>query len=713
MALHINPNSPLPQIRKDLHLYKGPIDVDGSPTYNIFDPIKAQYYKINWEQSLILQNLRPGITLTELCHEINTETTTKVTPELIKEFFEHALSFDLLDIQKSADQLLKESRRSSMGSLHRIFYRYLYFRIPILRPDAFLKKTLPFVQFLASKTAILIYLILSITGILLLISRFEEYVNTFTYFFNFNGLFVYLLGVIFFKIIHEFAHAYTACYYKLHIPSMGIAFILLIPVLYTDTTDGWKLANRTARIKISAAGLISELILAGLCTLGWALSSPGPLQSMFFVVSSVLWLSSILINMNPAMRYDGYYLLSDWLEIDNLQSRSFTLTRWWIYRIFFGIYLECPEENPSRKRTIFMVTYTIFTWIYRLVLYISLAILLYMFNEKAKMLALLIFVSAIYALLISPIAFEISEIIRIKKKEKTNLKTAITISFLLTLLLLFFIPLPNHLNLNAIGVSTQSQNIYTPENSRIEKIYVKIGDVIEKGKLLIEFSSKDLNADIARLQIQKKIFERNSELLSLKPQDMPLVKEEKNKLESTKTQLQRLYNMQNMLKVYSEVSGDLTYWNSDLKNGQYVNQGMHIGTIEHPTFKVIAFVPENDLPNISENQKVKYISNHSLEKYDGHINHINAVRAEYLKYPVLASINKGNIPVIEDRKISSESKKLKLRESMYVIEISLDNPNANLLFGERGKVEISGPSSSYLNSVVKFVERIFWRESSI
>lgn len=711
MTLQLHPNHPLPRFRADLSLYKGPLDLDGSPTYSLFDPVKAQYYKINWRQHLIVKSLRSGMTLNELFNELNAQTAAKVTRDDIKSFFDDALRYDLLEVQKTSAQLSKEIQWKKLGYLQKIFYKYLYVRIPILKPDQFLNKTLPYVTPLASRMAFAIYFIFSAVGIILLVDRFAEYVNTFAYFFNFNGMLVYIGGIILFKMVHEFAHAYTACYYKVHIPSMGVALILLVPVLYTDTTDGWKLSKRSDRLKISAAGLMSEIVLAGLCTFGWAVTAPGPLHSLFFVVSSVLWLSSVLINMNPAMRYDGYFLLSDWLAIDNLQPRAFNFTRWWVHHTFFGIERPCPEEDLTSRMKLFLLIYSLYTWIYRLFFYFGLAILLYLFSQNYKIVGVFIFVSTIFNLLVVPIFSEIVEIVRVKRNSKMNMRTGLVLSSIFILLLLLLAPLPETLRMEGIAASTQEQTIYAPEDSRIAKIYVQRGEMVQKDQPIIKFSSDTLEAGIAGLKIKKAMVEDQIKRFAINSLETPLLKETTDELKSISIQMDKLSQLKSMMDVRSDTDGFIVSWAEGYKVGQYVHKGMQMGTIANPAFKVVGFAPESVISHLKENQQVQFRSSRTLQNYKGYIDHIHPVRAQFLDYPSLASINKGDLAVLNAT--GANSKKMKLLESMYVIEIKLDHPNEKLLFGELGTIKAKGPWKSYLDNILKSVQKIFWRESGV
>ncbi len=486
----------------------------------------------------------------------------------------------------------------------------------------------------------------------------------------------------------------------------------MVPVLYTDTTDGWKLSKRSDRLKISAAGLISEIILAGLCTFGWAFTTQGALHSLFFVVSSVLWLSSLLINMNPAMRYDGYFLLSDWLGIDNLQSRAFNFTRWWVQYAFFGIERVSPDEDLSRKMKIFFVVYSLYTWIYRLFFYIGLAILLYLFSKNYKLIGVFIFISTLYTLVLLPIYTEVMEIIHLKKQTPLNIKSTISVALMGILIFICLFPLPKSYHVDGVAISTQEQIVYAPEDSQIEKIYVSRGQEVEKGQPLILFNSDTQNANINSLQVKKNIVEKEIQRFSLTSRELPLVKETNNELASIEVQLNKLYEANKMLNVTSEISGYIISWDPKFKEGQYVHKGARLGTIAHPSFKVVAYVPENYITYLKTNKKVTFRSNRSLKTYVGHIENIHPVRTEYLTHPALASIYKGDIPVIATKEGTS-SEKLKLVESLYEVDIVLDNPKEVMLFGELGTVKMTAPWNSYLDYLLQSLQRLFWRESGI
>ena len=132
-----------------------------------------------------------------------------------------------------------------------------------------------------------------------------------------------LITLIFVKSLHELGHGYIAKYFGCRVSAIGIAFLVFFPFLYTDTTDAWRLRNHRERLIINFAGILTELHLALIATFLWAILPDGGLKSVTFFIATTSWISSLAINVSPFMRFDGYYVFSDWLKAEILQPRSF------------------------------------------------------------------------------------------------------------------------------------------------------------------------------------------------------------------------------------------------------------------------------------------------------------------------------------------------------------------------------------------------------
>lgn len=699
---------PLPLFRQDIQLHPGPDEPDGSPTYNLFDPIKVQYYRIGWEGALILKLLRPGMTLAELTAEVQKQSTLKVSEKDISGFFEDALMCHLLTGQQSASQISKEFESQKVNIFNWLLGHYLYIRIPLLNPDEFLAKTIDYVRPLASPVMLLIYAILCITGFFQLIARFDEFIHTFPYFFNVKGAILYALTITLVKVIHEFAHAYTAKNYHVRVPAIGVALVLFWPVLYTDVTDSWKLSSRRQRLAISAAGVAAELVIAGLCTFAWALTSPGVLQSLFFIISSVLWISTLLVNINPAMRFDGYYLLCDYLGIDNLQSRAFAFTRWKLRYWLLGLKVPPPEDNVILKHQTGMIFYSFYTWIYRIFLYTTIASIVYF--KFTKVLGVFLFFAAIYMLIITTIVAEIRYLKMMWPSISINYRSMITLLIVSLLSIWFIFPFPHEESFPGIVISANQQIVYVPDKSEIAEMNVKQGQAISRGDLLVKLSSFILESAIQEWQIEKQIIEKEIYIAGQDEKTRPFIPEKNASLSAASSSLKQVQNETAQLTLTSDVDGTLYYWDPDLRVGQSVSKDQVLGKIaDFDKLEVVFFIPEKKLENVKVDQKVVFTMNGLEEEIEGTIHTIDTASPDVLIYPSLASVNGGDIPVNVVK-----GKELQIVESYYMIYVKIDNNNhINIPFNQTGYVTVRGEWHSLAVGLMNTVWERLWKESSI
>lgn len=700
-------NKPVPSFRKDIKILRGPDDTDGTPTYSLYEPVKGKYFRLTWYEAAIFEVIRPGMTLKQLAAALQKRMAVKITPADLQSFFWDAQQNQLLDTKRDSKDILKEYDSAKTNPFLWLFFHYLYVRIPLFHPDEFLANTLKYVRPFASKTAFIIYAFITISGLTVLLLRFNEFINTFTYFFNWQGMFVYLAVIFVTKILHELGHAYTAKYYGVHIPVMGIALIVMWPVLFTDVTDSWKLTNRWKRFAISAAGIVVELVIAGIATWGWILSSPGVMQSAFFILASVTWISSLLINLNPLMRFDGYYLLSDFWGIDNLQVRAFAMARWKLRELLLGLDFP-PPENVSNKQMIGMVVYSVATWIYRFTLYVSIAVIVYL--KFTKVIGILLFLLEIFVFILWPLYTEIVQTVEFRKYITFNKRFIATVSVLTLALLWFVLPFPHTLYFTAVTAPVRNQTIYAPLSARVEAVYAKKGDPVEAGKILMQLQSHDLDNEIEMVKSEMRIAGREIAQNSMSKTGRPLIAAQKEELKALKAKLQSLVNLRSDLTVRANINGVLYDWDDKIKSNQSVKVDTVLGQIAPlDKLKVIAFVPEDKIADIALDSEVRFVITRSLREIPGIIRNIRPGRDVALQYKQLASVYGGNLPT----KQKNGDERLYLVESYYLVDIELLDEQEPTKIGEEGYVEARGPWSSHLMSFIRLVQRVLWRESGI
>ncbi len=715
----IEEDKPLPKFRPDLRLFKGPDDSDGSPTYNIYDPTRGQYFRITWGEGVVLRNVKPGMTLRTLLETLKFRTTVKYTAEDIKNFYLQAAHMNLLLLPQPADRFIEEAQKRQTSIFRWLLMNYLYIRVPLLNPDRFLEKTLPLVKPFYSTPALILYVILTLFGLGGLVRNWDEYIHTFTYFFNLEGIIIYVLAVSTVKIIHEFSHAYTAKHFGIHVPTMGVVLIVMWPALYTDVTDAWKLKDRYQRFAISFAGVGAEFVLAGLSTFAWTITAPGLLKSIFFISSSVTLISSVMVNLNPAMRWDGYYILCDLWAIDNLQPRAFAITRWKLHQVLLGIDVP-PPELFSPRRVAALVVYSLFTWIYRLVLYTSIAVFVY--YQFTKSLGIILFFMEIVIFILWPIKWEVQDLMKLKEHLSLNMRSVATLSVLALALLWFSLPLSHTKTFPAITIPAGEQVLYVPISSRVEAILVHRGSQVKKDQVLVRLSSQPLKEEIADLQADVEIINTQIELdilLEGDPDYNPSFLPQKlDELAGKEAKLKAKQQLQKLLTVKADTDGTVYSWDEDLKVGQFVKPDQILGKIVQPDgVRVLVYLPEEYLDYAQGGEAVWFRLKNSTAYLKGSIEKIEPSRVSTLQYHAMASTYKGDVPVVRTGIEPAEALEFtipqpKVLGTYYPVTVVLDKGHPPLQLENTGYVQMKGPRESWLSYSLSYLTRILWRESN-
>ncbi len=699
----------LPVLRPDLQFFAGPEEVDGTPTFTVFDPLSGKYTKMGWAEATVLQYLKPGMTVGDLLEILYNATTLRVSAQEIIALCESAEQNSLLagTSRKKAERLATLHQLRKVGALQWVLSHYLFFRIPLLRPDAFLASTVRSVSFLASRWAFMLYTAMGLLGVYLITGRLEAYFNTFADFFNWQGIAAYSAAIIGIKCIHEFAHAYTAKSFGVRVRSMGVAFMVFWPVPFCDVTDAWRLKKRWQRFLIGLAGVGSELVIAGCSLLLWAVSPDGTVRSICFVLSSVTAVSTLLVNLNPAMRFDGYYLLMDLSGVDNLQRRAFAVTKWRLRRWLLGARLPAPEEHLTVRRQAWMMIYSIYTWIYRFFLYLGIAVLVY--HKFTKAIGVVLFLTEIWLFIVQPVLREGRELVKLRSSLSFNPRVVMTVVLLLALGTWYCLPQPQVLSLGAVVAPEEgeTQTLYLQEAGVVEALHLGRGELAEEGDVILRVRSDSLETQIELLEMELDILAIQIDALSADEKKISLVRQNFEERAKIKARLEGLQNRKASCEVRAAMPGVAYNWNEDLRVGQSVQRGTVIGQIGSiDDVRVISFLHEDFLGAIKEADEVKFVTSGDQEEHGGEIRKISPVRADRIGYPVLTSVAQGDIPVDVTR-----HGQLRPRGSYYEIEVGFGSQPEGLSLGQAGFIQVVTKPRSRLIDTMRYIWGLVLQES--
>ena len=689
----------IPHLRQDLEILRGNSREDGSPAWLLYDAIRNKYFTLGITAFRLIKNWTGGIELKDFEKKINSEGIETNIDEI--KSFVNFLQLNNLIVQPLGQgvNLLSQQKNSLKKHwLLNLIHSYLFFKIPLFKPDEFLNKFISKVKNLGSKNFRNLIYFFGFIGIFLVIQQYESFAKTFMYFFTFNGLLLYLVTLIFVKCLHELGHAFVAKHFGCRVSAIGIAFLVFFPFLYTDTTDAWRLRNHKERLLINFAGILTELHLALIATFAWAVLPDGGLKSVAFFIATTSWISSLVINVSPFMRFDGYYVFADWLKAENLQPRSFALARWQVRETLFGLNHSPPEElNPSR-RWLFII-YAWSTWIYRFFLFIGIALLVYHF--AFKVLGIILFVIEIYWFIMAPIVREMKQWLLLKKDIKFNIKTFRLLLFLITLSLLLFAPWKSSLKIPAVFISEQYSKIYAPYPAQIKNIMVKNDDEVKEGQSIIEFYSPKLEDQINSTRTKLELIKTKLNRLSDSAGNMDQYITLQQRLISVNSELSGLLKIQDKMILKSPINGSIKDLDN-LSNGIWVNSRNELfGIVKYGTGQVKGFVKENQIDRFKLNNAAVFIpSDGTHEKINLISKSLDYSAVNALPYLSLSSTYNGPIAVRNDIESEYENRP---ETAYYSADFKIVS-KTNIEFELPGYVHIDGYRYS---PFIKFFRNIF------
>jgi putative peptide zinc metalloprotease protein len=302
---------------------------------------------------------------------------------------------------------------------------------------------------------------------------------------------------------------------------MGILLMIFTPVPYVDATSSWGFAEKRKRLLVGAAGVIVELFVAALASFVWAGTSPGVLHSLAYNLMFIASVSTVLFNINPLLRFDGYYLLSDWLEIPNLAQRANKqLRHLWEHHVF-GVQRSLSPA-VSRSEAIWLTVYAVASGIYRVILFATILLFL---ADRFLILGLLMALICAISWLIVPAGRFIRYLTSSPNLDRVRPRAVgITLGLAaLLVLLLAVIPFPSHFRAPGVVQATQRTAVFNEVGGVVAAVLAEPGSEVQAGQPLVQLENAELDQELrdarARLgEMQSRLlFALNNATADIKP----------------------------------------------------------------------------------------------------------------------------------------------------------------------------------------------------
>jgi putative peptide zinc metalloprotease protein len=699
----------LPDLREELALHPGPTALDGSPSWTLHDPARNQFYRLGWREFEILSRWDSG-SPANLIARLRRETTLEVEQDDIEDVAKFLALHSLL-AGRSAEgtrQLLAKAARYRQHWAMWLLKNYLFLRVPLFRPDRWLDRVYPRLAWLFSPAVRNTVIALGLLALYLVARRWDAFIDTFTYLFSIEGAVYFALALSAMKVVHEMGHALTAKRYGCRVPSMGIALLVLWPVLYTDVTETWKLVSRRERLAVGLAGVVAELAFAVFATLAWSFLPDGPVRGAAFILATSSWISTLLLNLSPFMRFDGYFVLSDWLEMPNLHARAFAIARWWLREQLFGLGDPPPEELPPGRRR-FLIAFSFATWLYRVSVFLGIAVLVYHFAIKAVGIAM----GAVEVgyFLVRPVWMEMQALWKLRDRLRFNARMLATLAGLAGIVLLLALPWRSSIEAPALLRSATVEAVFAPaDGGQMSAVRVKDGDLVAKGASLISFASPDLAYKLAQARSDVTLIEWQLGIQSVAPALLAKSLVAAHEYEAALATWRGLADQVAKLEVKAPIAGKIVDLSEELRPGTWVAANERLlAVIEPDRAQIEAYISEADLARIGVGTSAQFHPEAGWGKpSSAHVVRIERANARVLAEPYLASRFGGGVPVRE-----MKGGELVPESAVYRVMLEPDSAQDAPARVLRGHVVLSGAPESLAARAWRRVVAVAIRESDL
>lgn len=367
-------------LRSDIEIHPAE---DGGDQWTLRDPVKLNYFRIGSDELAFLQSLNGASSLQDSVETLNKKySRTSFSAVNLQHFLVNALKAGLLTPVRISygRHLATDARRHRTTAFSRKMLSLVSHRFRGIDPTPLLRVADRSLGWLFHPSLLRLATAFVVAVFALLIARWpqlqaelpslQELVRP-------QNLLILALTVTCIKVLHELGHGLTCHHYGGECHEIGVLLIGFLPLLYCDVSDSWLQQHRSRRMQVAAAGIAVELILAAAFGLLWIASVPGTLHSFFLNVTLICSINTLLINGNPLLKYDGYYVLSDWIRIPNLAAESRQAAFAIFDRVVLGHSIVPTSSSTSFWRSLWLPVFGASSVAYRLFMIIAILVIMH------------------------------------------------------------------------------------------------------------------------------------------------------------------------------------------------------------------------------------------------------------------------------------------------------------------------------------------------
>ncbi len=722
------------RLRSDLEIR--PQHSMGRRYWVIKEPLGLKYFRFQDEEYALLKMLDGSNSLEWIRDQYEKNfAPRKLRLEALQRFIGrlHEKGLLLVDLpgqgkklKRLGDQARRMRRRAALSNV-------LAIRFPGFDPDRLLTKLNRYTWPIFSPAVFCFVMLFALSALVLVTIHFDTFLERLPAASQFYGpanIHWLMLSLIACKIIHEFGHGLACKHFGGECHKMGFMLLVFMPVMYCDVSDSWLLSNKWKRIAIGAAGIYLEIFIASLATFGWWFSEPGLVNSICLSVIFLTSVSTLVVNANPLMRFDGYFILSDLLEIPNLAGKSSNTLRNALTQLLTGIDLSVKKESLASNRR-WLMSYAIASTIYRWGVLLAILFFLNSLLEPygLQILSNLLAGVGIFGFAVAP-AWRLGKVLRVPGMTSRMNPRRVQVTsalLLLAILVVVFLPLPYSIYGDGYVALQDAKTVYVAVPGKLETIHAIYGERVKKEDPIatlvnpqIEFAIAELEGQAEALKSQLKGLRKtrlvsNEARISIHSLEETLeaVRQQLKNRKSDQTELVRHASRSGHLLAsptlfhptqFQEVAVHLQASPLDKQSlGRHLRAGDFLCQIGDPQMlELIIFIGQEDIHWVRNGAQVEaYFASLPLQSVSTELAELS--RAESGSGPLILATSHGGRVVMQ----STPQGLGKTVGAIYQARAPIDNSDLRIRPGVRCRVRIQTEAQTLGQRLLRWVRSTF------
>ena len=696
----------------------------GDTWYVVEDEATGSFYRIGVPQYTFLSMLNGQRTVNAAL----TKTATLLKKHALDEreiagICKWAIESGLVETELSTSAH-RQAKRARQEALMRTmsWINPVMLKIPLFKPDALVTEIEKYVGWIVSLGGAIAWCLVVFYGFLQLGLNWNSFMTSRVEGFAYYDLAWLAVAWLVLKTVHELAHALVCKKYGGNVRSTGVLLLLFIPLPYVDVSSSWRFESKWKRILTAAAGMMAEVFVAAIACCIWCWADPGPWKYHAGNIIITATISTLFFNINPLMRFDGYYILSDLLDIPNLSTHGKSYFKAFFKWLYFGSKIKPLQEIGWRSLVVKLYGFLAMAWFFVIVVGLSIGA-----SNIVEGIGLVIVMISMVLWFVIPLvrgAWYVFQGTKIEKPNRIWFATALSITVLLISGFLYFCPSPTVLSAPLVVDYDQHKIMRAESAGFINHIRVKDGDYVEQGDLLIQLNNPELDAEYKSLLIDIKISELKIDAL-LKAEDIAALKLEREILAASKKRRTEIESALTDLEIRAIRSGYVLSLDLDNRPGTYLRRGDEVLSIGDPDkIHGIALARQEDIGWLKgkegTNVELFLWGRHTNEIIGGTVKRVNPRARDDLPHPAFSASNGGPLSVVPREQVEAgeemptEEGEWMLTQPRVPIEIAFsEKDQLALMAGQEGRMFIRGRNEnmgSYLaNQLIRFVRNNNYR----